>query len=432
MPATAQAHAELLRRREAAVARGPFQIHPIFAARALGSRLWDIEGRAYLDFAGGIGVLNVGHNHPRVVAAVRAQAERFLHTCWHVVMYEDYVRLAERLGALVPTEGPNKAVFFNSGAEAGENAVKIARVFTGRPAVVAFERGFHGRTLLAMSLTGSVLPYTAGFGPFAPEVYRLPYEPFFAAPGTPDAEVEAAGRAALDRLFRFHVEPEAVACLMMEPVLGEGGFFVAHPVGMRLLREACRRHGILFVSDEVQTGFGRCGAWFACQRYGIVPDLVVMAKSLAGGLPLSAVCGPAAILDAPRVGGLGGTFGGNPLACAAALAALDVIEEEGLAERALRIGASVMEVFEALRARHAWVGAVRGLGAMCGMEVVDPATRAPDKERAGRIVARARELGLLLMTASGNVVRTLMPLTIGDAELEEGLAALARATEAGA
>jgi len=404
----------LLSRREKAVPRGPFNVAPIFADRAEGAKLWDTEGREYLDFCGGIGVLNVGHNHPKVTAAVKEQASRFIHTCWHVVMYEPYVRLAERLNELVPIPGPNKTVFFTSGAEATENTVKIARAHTGRQAVLSFERGFHGRTLLAMTLTGKVKPYTEGFGPFAPEVYRLPYEAFFGRPERPDTEVDAACRSALEHAFSYQIEPQHVACILIEPVLGEGGFLPVHPAAFRALRDVTRQHGILLASDEVQTGFGRTGALFAFERYAVVPDMVVMAKSLAAGLPLSAVTAAADIMDAPQLGGLGGTYGGNPLACAAAHAVLDIMEEASLPERAAAIGTTVMSRFRDFNERFDFVTDARGLGAMCGLEL-DGASRA------NRVLTEALDRGLLLMTASGNVIRTLMPLVISDEELTKGL-----------
>lgn len=423
-------NAELMKRREAAVPRGPFNVAPIFAERAQGARVWDVEGREYIDFAGGIGVLNVGHNHPRVVEAVKAQADKFIHTCFHVVMYEEYVRLAERLNALAPIDGACKTAFFNSGAEAGENAVKIARAFTGRTGVVAFERGFHGRTLLGMTLTGKVKPYSAGFGPFAPEVYRLPYEPFFANPAKhSDAEVERGVREALDHLFAYHIEPENVACVIAEPVLGEGGFMPMHCLAMRLLRDRCAEHGILYVSDEVQSGFARCGAIFACERYQIRPDMIAMAKSIGGGTVLSGVTARADIMEAPQVGGIGGTYGGNPLSCAAANAVLDVIEEEKLNERALKIGEKVMARFRELEDRSPIVGEARGLVAMCAIDIVDPKTGAPDAARAGKVCRSALEHGLLVMTASGNVIRTLMPIVISDEDLARGLDILCEAVD---
>ena len=424
---------DLLDRRARAVPRGPFQVAPIFVDRALGSRVWDVEGREYIDFCGGIGVMNVGHNHPRVVAAIREQAEKAIHTCWHVAMYEPYLRLCERLNDLAPTGAPNKTILFNSGAEAVENAVKISRCFSKRQAVVAFERGFHGRTLLGMTLTGKVTPYAEGFGPFAPEVYHLPYQPFFDPPhGANDNKVAAGARDALDSLFHYHVESSTVACVVVEPVLGEGGFFPAHPAALQVLRDVCRQHGIVFVADEVQAGFGRCGAMLACQHYGIQPDLVCTAKSLAGGLPLSAVTGCAQIMDAAKTGGLGGTYGGNPVACAAAHAVLDVMAEEDLPARARAIGEQVMRCFSQLESAYGHVRKARGIGAMCAFELMDPRTGAPDPERAKKVLAHALERGLLLMTASGNVVRTLMPLVISDEDLAKGLEILEHSVAAAA
>lgn len=429
---------ELLERRGRAVPRGPFNVAPIFVERAEGALLWDVDGKEYIDFCGGIGVVNVGHNHPEVVEAIQEQSRSLIHSCWHVAMYEPYLELAERLNDLVPVSGPCKTAFFNSGAEAGENAVKISRAATGRPAVVNFERAFHGRTLLGMTMTGKVQPYTEGFGPFAPEVYRLPWEPFFLPGERSDDEVDRACGDAIAHLFAYHVEANAVACVLMEPVLGEGGFLPVHPAAARLLQRVCREHGIVFICDEVQTGFGRCGAMFACERYRLEPDMVVMAKSIAGGLPLSAVTARAEIMDAPKVGGIGGTFGGNPVACAAGLAVLRIIESEGLVERAEEIGNRVAERFEKLAGEHEFLARPRGLGAMRGMDVVDPETGAPDSGRAGRLLTEARERGLLLMTASGNTLRTLMPLVITDEQLERALAvleetakALAAATPAG-
>lgn len=417
---------ELLERRAAAIPRGPFNVAPVFIDRAKGVEVWDVDGRRYLDFAGGIGTLNVGHNHPRVVEAIRSQTDRLVHSCWHVAMYEPYVRLAERLNELVPISGASKTVLFNSGAEAVENAVKCARIFTGRPAVVVFERAFHGRTLLGMSLTGKVKPYSLGFGPFAPEIYRLPYEPLFDPPAdASDRKVAEEMRKAVEHLFHYGVDASDVACLVVEPVLGEGGFFPAHAAALRELREICSENGIVFVADEVQTGFGRCGEMFALERYGVEPDLVTMAKSLAAGMPLSAVTGRAEIMEAPHVGGIGGTYGGNPVSCAAANAVLDVIESEGLVPRARTIGARVMEALRELTENHDFVMRARGLGAMCAVEIGDPRSGAPDPVHTSGIIAEARERGLLLISASGNVVRTLMPLVITDSQLEEGLEILA-------
>lgn len=415
---------DLLKRRERAIPRGPFNVAPIFASRARGAELWDTDGNRYVDFCGGIGVLNVGHNHPKVAEAVRAQTERYLHTCWHVAMYEEYVDLAERLNALVPIPDA-KTAFFNSGAEAVENAIKIARRSTGRQAIVAFERGYHGRTLLTMTLTGKVHPYGAGFGPFAPEVYRLPFEPFYCPESNDEATIEAACRAALDHLFAYHIDVESIAAFIFEPVLGEGGFFPIHPVAARVLRQVSMERGTLLICDEVQSGFGRCGTYFAIERYQIEPDLMTMAKSLAGGMPLSAVAGRAEIMDAPQVGGLGGTYGGNPVACAAALAVLDVMQEEDLCRRAEEIGERTRSALRNMAADNPHLRQPRGLGAMCAVDVVDEAGR-PWPDGANRLVETARDHGLLLMTANGYTIRTLMPLVISDEHLDEGLEILAQ------
>lgn len=410
---------DLLARRKAAVPRGPFNVAPIFVARALGSRVWDTDGRDYLDFCGGIGTLNVGHNHPAVVDAIRTQSQTLIHSCWHVAMYEPYVELAERLNELAPTRPPNMSVFFNSGAEACENAVKIAKAATKRSAMVAFERGFHGRTLLAMSLTGKVTPYTRGFGPFAPEIYRLPFRPFFSTE-LDDRQVERETRNACERLFAYHVDSQNLAAIIFEPVLGEGGFLPIREPALRYLRTLCDEHGILLIADEVQTGFARCGSMFAVERYGVVPDLLVTGKSLAGGLPLSAVTGSATIMNAPHVGGIGGTFGGNPVSCNAALAVLDIIEREQLCERAEEIGAQVYDRFSEWSARFPFLAKPRRLGAMCAIDVATD-EGVPDPKTALQLVQEARNQGLLLMTASGYVIRTLMPLTIDDADLDEAL-----------
>lgn len=418
-------NAELTKRRFDATPKALGQIANIFAAKAKGALLWDVEGNEYIDFCSGIGVLNVGHNHPKVVEAIKRQADSVIHTCFHVAMYEEYVRLAERLNEAVPISGPCKTAFFNSGAEAGENAVKVCRAATGRKGVVGFERAFHGRTLLGMTLTGKVKPYSAGFGPFAPEVYRLPYEPFFGVHERTEAQTKAEAKKALHHLFNYHIEPEQIACVMMEPVLGEGGFFPVNKVALDVLVAACREHGILFISDEVQSGFARCGSMFAIESYGIEPDMVAMAKSLGGGMPISGITARAEIMDAPHVGGMGGTFGGNPLSCAAGNAVLDVIEEENLIERAQVIGEKVMSVFKGLESELDYISNARGLGAMCGIEFVNPETGAPDPEAVTAVLKEALSKGLLAMSASGNVIRTLMPLVITDDELDRGLNILA-------
>jgi 4-aminobutyrate aminotransferase/(S)-3-amino-2-methylpropionate transaminase len=424
---------ELLARREAAVPRGPYNATPIFIEEGHGAILTDVDGNRLLDFAGGLGCLNVGHANEAVVKAASAQLERSTHSCFHVTPYESYVRLAERLNALVPGDFPKKTLLANSGAEAVENAVKIARVATGRPAVLAFEDGFHGRTLLAMSLTSKVHPYKAGFGPFAPETYRAPYAYCYRC--AYHLSYPSCGVACVDALedyFKRYVEAEKVAAIIVEPVLGEGGFVVPPTDYLPKLRELTARHGILLIADEVQTGFGRTGRMWAAEHSGVVPDIVIAAKSSAAGLPLSSVTGRAEIMDAPGVGGLGGTFGGNPVAVAAAHAVLDQMEKEKLFERAEHIGRTVAERFAGWKKRLPLVGDVRGLGAMWGIELVkDRDRRTPAKEETAAVAKRCYEEGLVTINAGtyGNVVRTLMPLVINDDELAEGLGVLERALE---
>ena len=416
--------------RERSVPRGLAHTHSIFAARAEGTRLWDVDGKAYLDFTSGIGVLNTGHRHPRVVQAVREQLNRLIHIAIGVTLYEPYVELAARLCALVGGVETHKAVLSTTGAEAIENAVKIARAHTRRSAVVAFSGGFHGRSLLALTMTASSPAYRQNFGPFAADVYHAPYPDEYRG-WTSDTAI-----AALDELFSTEVTPDQVAAVVIEPELGEGGFIPAPVAFLQRLRAITQRHGIVLVADEVQSGFGRTGAMFGYQHAGIAPDLVVMAKSLAAGLPLSAVVGTAAIMDAPLPGGLGGTYGGNPLACAAALAVLDVFETEGLVARANAIGDQIRGALLRLQARAPRIGDVRGLGAMLAIELVtDPATKAPDAELAQRIVDGARERGLLLLKCGPhkNVVRLLPPLIASAEEVTSALAMLdAAAIAAGA
>jgi 4-aminobutyrate aminotransferase/(S)-3-amino-2-methylpropionate transaminase len=418
---------DLMARRAAAVPAGLGHATPVFVERAAGARLTDVDGNVFLDFAGGIGTLNVGHAHPAVVAAAQAQLERFTHSCFAVAPYESYVALAERLNASVPGRTPKKTMFANSGAEAVENAVKIARRATGREGVVVFEHAFHGRTLLGMSMTSKVKPYKLGFGPFAPEIYRLPYPYLYRRPlGSPPAD-EATFRTELEEFFSTHVAPEKVACVVMELVLGEGGFVPAPPAYVRVLAELCAKHGMLFVADEIQTGFGRTGKMWASEHYALEPDLFIAAKSIAGGLPLSAVTGRAEIMDASQVGGLGGTYVGNPVACAAALAVLDLFEKGDLLPRAAALGAKLEKRFAAMANEIPAIGDARGLGAMRALELVkDRATKEPDKERTAAAVKRAYERGLLLLSAGthGNVLRILVPLTVADDELDEGLAVL--------
>ncbi|HBL28069.1 MAG TPA: 4-aminobutyrate--2-oxoglutarate transaminase [Acidobacteria bacterium] len=420
----------LMARREAAVARGVGHSTPVAVESASGARVTDVDGNVLLDFAGGIGTLNVGHCHPDVVAAARAQLGRLTHACFSVALYEPYVALAEALCRLAPGGFPKKAFFANSGVEAVENAVKIARHATGRGGVLVFEHGFHGRTLLGMSLTGKVDPYKLGFGPFAPEVYRFPYPYEYrrTAPST-----EEAYTAELRDFLATHAAAGEIACAVLELVTGEGGFIVAPLPFVRALVRVCREHRIVLVIDEIQTGFGRTGTLFACEHYGLEPDLLILAKSLAGGLPLSAVVGRAELMDHPQVGGLGGTFGGNPVACAAALAVLEVFERDRLAERGAVLGRRVEERLARLMDRFPFLGDSRGLGAMRALELVkDREGRQPDKARTSAVLRTACERGLLLLGAGthGNVLRLLMPLVITDGELDEGLDVLEAALEA--
>jgi len=409
---------EILDRKDAVVA-DPLSIYlPIVVAEGHGALLTDLDGNTFVDFAGGVGCLNVGHAHPRVVEAVQEQAARFLHTDFTIVPYEVYVTLAERLLALAPFRGPAKAAFFNAGTEAVENAVKFARAYTKRPAVIAFEGGFHGRTLLSLTLTSKTHPYKAGFGPFAPEVYRVPF------PNEYRGVTAADALAALERTFTTQVAAETVAAIVLEPVQGEAGFVVAPREFVEGVRTICDREGIVFVCDEVQTGFGRTGRMFAIEHYGVEPDLVTVAKSIASGLPLSGVLGKAAIMDAPGDNAVGGTYVGNPVAQAAALAVLDVFEEEGLVERAERIGETIRGRMTAWRGRYPRIGDVRGLGAMLAIELVsDPSTKTPAPELASRVAEEAARHGLLLLKAGlhSNCIRVLCPLVIADSELDEAL-----------
>jgi 4-aminobutyrate aminotransferase/(S)-3-amino-2-methylpropionate transaminase len=414
-------------RRAAAIARGVSNTAPIFVASAAGARVTDVDGNVFLDFAGGIGTLNMGHANPDVVAAVREQVGRFTHTCFAVAMYEPYLELAEKLNAITPGGFAKKTILANSGAEAVENAVKIARRATGRSAVVVFEHAFHGRTLLGMSMTSKVQPYKLGFGPFAPEIYRLPFPYSYRAAGPLDA---AACRRTFEDLFAAEVAAEQIACVVIELVTGEGGFIVAPREWIRELAAICRERGILLVVDEVQTGFGRTGRLFASEHYDLEPDLMILAKSMGGGLPISAVTGRAEAMDAAGPGGLGGTYVGNPVACAAALAAIGYLEREGLVERASRIGEIVERRFAAWAGRHPSIGEARGLGAMRALEFVrDRASKTPDKDKVAAVVRHGWQNGLLLIAAGtfGNVIRTLMPLVVTDEELEEGLSVLEHA-----
>jgi 4-aminobutyrate aminotransferase / (S)-3-amino-2-methylpropionate transaminase / 5-aminovalerate transaminase len=411
---------EILERERRAVAH-PLIVHePIVADRARGSTITDVDGNTFVDFVGGVGVANVGHNHPKVVAAITEQVDSFLHTDFTVVPYEGYVELAERLGALAPIAGETRCAFFNAGAEAVENAVKLARLYTKRQGVIAFEGAFHGRTWMALTMTSKTLPYKKGLGPFAPEVYRAPYPNPYRGP---DA---TAALAALERLFTTHVSADHVAAIVFEPQQGEGGFIPASPEFVTELREICDTYGIVLVADEVQTGFGRTGRMFAMEHFDVEPDLMIVAKSIAGGLPLSGVVGRAEIMDDPHSGAIGGTFIGNPVALAAACAVLDVFAEEQLVARAQILGDALRARMLAWQARWPQIGDVRGLGAMLALELVrDPATKVPAPELAEAVIGEALQRGLLLLKAgvNGNCIRVLCPLTTSEAELDDGLRA---------
>jgi 4-aminobutyrate aminotransferase / (S)-3-amino-2-methylpropionate transaminase / 5-aminovalerate transaminase len=421
--------------REKYLPRGIACAMPFVAERAEGVYLWDTGGNRYYDFAGGIGVLNIGHNHPKVVAAIKAQADKLLHSCFQVIAYEPYLRLVKALCERTKLSGPAKAALFNSGAEAVENAVKFARAFTGRQAVIAFSHAFHGRTLLAMTLTGKEEPYKRGFGPFAPEVYRARYPYPYRCPRRvcPSSGQACSCASELEEMFKTTVSPSNVAAMIVEPVIGEGGFMAAPPEFLQGVRRLCDEHGIVMIADEVQSGFGRTGRFFAVEHSEVEPDIIVSAKSLAGGMPLSAVIGRADILDSVHIGGIGSTYGGNPLSCAAALAVLEVFDEEHILEKAQRLGERLWAHFEGLKNRYGAIGEVRGLGPMIALEFVkDPATKEPDPEAVGRVIAAAWQRGLILLRAGqhGNVLRCLVPLIIEDDELEEALAILDEAVEA--
>ncbi|MDP8926766.1 MAG: 4-aminobutyrate--2-oxoglutarate transaminase [Actinomycetota bacterium] len=423
----------LMERRRRAVPPGAVNAMPVFIKEARGALLTDVDGNTFIDFAGSIGAMNVGHTDPRVVEAVKEQAGDLTHTAFQTAPYEPYVELAEKLNALVPGEFEKRTFLANSGAEAVENAVKIARAHTGRQAVLAFENGLHGRTLLTMTLTSVAIPYKKGFGPFAPEVYRVPAPYPYRCPAGKDCADGCRGDCFgfVERVLAGQVDPENLAAVVVEPVSGEGGFIPFPDFYLRRLRELCDEHGILLIVDEIQTGFGRTGKMFAIEHSGVAPDLLTMSKSLAGGLPLSGVTGRAEVMDSVQPGGLGTTLGGNPVACAAALAVLEVFEEDDLLSRAGEIGERVIGAMREIQEKHPDViGDVRGRGPMVAMELVkDPESRIPDGERTAKVAENALQKGLMLLTAGryANVVRTLMPLSITDDELEEGLSILARA-----
>jgi 4-aminobutyrate aminotransferase/(S)-3-amino-2-methylpropionate transaminase len=409
---------QIIDRKERVIAAPLSLVHPIVTAEGQGATLTDVDGNTFIDFTGGVGCLNVGHSHPRIVEAAQEQLSRFSHTDFTIVPYEVYVELAERLIAVAPISGPAKAAFFNAGTEAIENSIKFARSYTKRTGVIAFEGAFHGRTLLSMTMTSKTHPYKAGLGPFAPEVYRVPYPHEYRG-----IDVDSALKA-LRRAFVTQVAAESVAAIVMEPILGEGGFVVAPTVFVQGVREICDEHGIVFVVDEVQTGFGRTGRMWGIEHHGVEPDLMAVAKSIAAGLPLSGVIGKAEIMDAPPDSAIGGTYVGNPVAQAAALAVLDVFEDESLVERASAVGDVIRSRMLAWQERWAEIGDVRGLGAMLAIELVrDPATKEPAADLASAVIEEAFRNGLLLIKSGtdGNCIRVLTPLVVTDVELDEAL-----------
>ncbi|NMM08427.1 4-aminobutyrate--2-oxoglutarate transaminase [Polaromonas sp.] len=420
-------NAALFARREAAIPRGVGQSHQIFIARGENAEIWDVEGRRFIDFAGGIAVLNTGHRHPAVIQAVKDQLDRYTHTCFQVLAYEPYIELAERINAKAPGDFAKKTLFLTSGSEAVENAIKIARVATKRSGVICFAGGYHGRTLLTLAMTGKVAPYKTGFGPFPAEIFHAAF------PNALHGVTVDDSMASVEAIFKNDIEASRVAAIIIEPVQGEGGFHVAPPELLQRLRTLCDSYGILLIVDEIQTGAGRTGTWFAVEQSGVAPDLITMAKSMAGGFPISAVVGRAEVMDAAAPGGLGGTFAGSPVACAAALAVLDVFEKENLLQRSRDVGQRLSAGLKAMAARHACIGDVRGLGAMVAIELFKNGdVKQPDADLAKRIATDAAARGLVLLTCGnyGNVIRILVPLTASDALLDEGLAIMAACFDA--
>lgn len=420
-------NALLMARRQAAVPRGVGHSHQVFIARGENAEVWDVEGRRYIDFAGGIAVLNTGHRNPAVIEAVKNQLDQYTHTCFQVLAYEPYVELAERLNAKAPGDFAKKTLFLTTGAEAVENAIKIARAYTGRPGVIAFAGGYHGRTSLTLGLTGKVVPYKAGFGPFPSDIYHARFPSTLHGVSVQDA-IDS-----IEQIFKCDIEPSRVAAIILEPVQGEGGFNVAPAQLWQRLRALCDQHGIVLIADEVQTGAGRTGTWFAVEQSGIAPDLITLAKSMAGGFPLSAVVGRAEVMDAPAPGGLGGTYAGSPLGCAAALAVLDEFDKHDLLARSRAVGQRVMDGLKTLAGKHSCIAEVRGMGAMVAIELCkngDP--RQPDADLTKAIAAEATQRGLILLTCGthGNVIRILVPLTASDEILDEGLAIIGASLEA--
>lgn len=428
-PIAAQTNADLIARREAAVPRGVASAAPIYAKYAENAELWDVEGNRYIDFAGGIAVLNTGHRHPAVVAAAKAQEDHYTHTSFQVVPYEPYIALAEKLNALAPGDQPKKTLLVTTGAEAVENAVKIARAATGRPGIIAFTGGYHGRTLLTLGMTGKISPYKKDVGPFPSDIFRAPF------PNARDGITVQDALTGLQNLFLTDAQPDRIAAIIIEPVLGEGGYTPVPFDMMQALRDICDQHGILLIADEIQAGFGRTGTWFAIEHSGVVPDLITVAKSMAGGYPIAGVIGRADIMDAMIPGGLGGTYGGNPVACAAALAAIKAIEDEGLLARSTALGKHFRKRFAEIGARVApdRICDIRGLGAMLAVEfVTDLASNAPDAALTKAVVAESLKRGLILLSCGmhGNALRIMVPLTASDAIIDEGLAIFEEALKA--
>ena len=420
-------NADLMARRRAALPSGLGQTYEVFVDRAETAEVWDVQGKRYIDFAGGIAVLNTGHRHPALVKAVTEQLDRFTHTCFQVLAYESYVELAEKLNAMAPGNFAKKSFFLTTGAEAVENAIKVARAYTKRSAVIAFGGGFHGRTMMGMALTGKVAPYKAGFGPFPAEVFHAKF------PNPLHGVSEDDAIASVEALFKYDVEAARVAAIILEPVQGEGGFYAASPAFAKRLRALCDQHGILLIADEVQTGAGRTGTWLACEQWDVAPDVITMAKSLAGGMPLSAVIGKAEIMDAAAVGGLGGTYAGNPLACASALAVIETFEKENLLARSRAVGERLTSRLKALQAQNNSIAEVRGLGAMIAIELCKNGdAHQPDADLTKRMVAEAQKRGLILLSCGvyANVIRVLVPLVASDAILDEGLDIMAAALAA--
>ncbi|MFM2036806.1 MAG: hypothetical protein RL459_2071 [Pseudomonadota bacterium] len=420
-------NAALFARRQAAIPRGVGHSHPIFISKGENAEIWDAEGRRYIDFAGGIAVLNTGHRHPAVIQAVKDQLDHYTHTCFQVLAYEPYVELAERINAKAPGDFAKKTLFLTTGAEAVENAIKIARAATGRSGVICFAGGYHGRTLMTLAMTGKVAPYKTGFGPFPAEVFHATFPSALHGVTVDDA------MSSIESIFKNDIEASRVAAIIIEPVQGEGGFNVAPPELLQRLRALCDAHGILLIADEVQTGAGRTGTWFAVEQSGVAPDMITMAKSMAGGFPISAVVGRAEVMDAPAPGGLGGTYAGSPMACAAALAVMEVFEKENLLQRSVDVGQRLTQGLRVLAQRHRCIGDVRGLGAMVAIELFKNGDiKQPDADLAKRIAVEAAARGLILLTCGtyGNVIRILVPLTASDAVLDEGMNILATSMDA--